>query len=547
VTPPGGGGAVTPLDYRDGWTGNCVRSWWGGEGSGCAYGDRIALERQQTALENDVKNATGEAKVAAAERLSLFNANVQDAKTGKDSVGELLNFFNSPEYKNYVPAMKLAVNGVINRGLQLGTIGEKGLRQLNEDIKKYKYHGADSGKFWFGGSLETSGKLPSWLTLDNAKGALSFGLGFAPVFGDGLSIAGAILGYDPITGEDLGALRWLGLLGFIGLGNEAVAMAKAGRSIANEAKVLSRIERATEIGKDLAVNCLRNSFSAKTKVWISQTSQSLNKLSFTRAELITPKSAQLQKTKQIAKSVLAAVSISSLTIGTPVLAFNENLRQEQIQPVTATHVHNDPTLVKLTLETENGHLETIATTPEHPFYALTEARANSDGVWIDAGKLERGYWLKRAGGNYGVVKWVQFEQKTQKMYNLSVKTAHTFFVGEGKWLVHNCGWTSPAGLFYDLSKKDGNRVNHIMQHLTEDPLKKAHSVFDVGNSSELLPLIDEAWSNPLKFVPDPSDPGAFVVPMGKTVGTNGETAIRIIVIPGTNPPKIISAYPVKYP
>jgi hypothetical protein len=24
------------------------------------------------------------------------------------------------------------------------------------------------------------------------------------------------------------------------------------------------------------------------------------------------------------------------------------------------------------------------------------------------------------------------------MYNLSVETAHTFFVGEGQWLVHNC-------------------------------------------------------------------------------------------------------------
>jgi hypothetical protein len=25
------------------------------------------------------------------------------------------------------------------------------------------------------------------------------------------------------------------------------------------------------------------------------------------------------------------------------------------------------------------------------------------------------------------------------MYNLTVDTAHTFFVGEGQWLVHNCG------------------------------------------------------------------------------------------------------------
>ena len=28
-------------------------------------------------------------------------------------------------------------------------------------------------------------------------------------------------------------------------------------------------------------------------------------------------------------------------------------------------------------------------------------------------------------------------EETQTMYNLTVDTAHTFFVGEGEWLVHN--------------------------------------------------------------------------------------------------------------
>jgi hypothetical protein len=35
------------------------------------------------------------------------------------------------------------------------------------------------------------------------------------------------------------------------------------------------------------------------------------------------------------------------------------------------------------------------------------------------------------------LKWNVY--KTQEMYNLTVDTAHTFFVGEGQWLVHNCG------------------------------------------------------------------------------------------------------------
>jgi hypothetical protein len=39
----------------------------------------------------------------------------------------------------------------------------------------------------------------------------------------------------------------------------------------------------------------------------------------------------------------------------------------------------------------------------------------------------------------------------------------------------------------------------------------------------------------------PNDPGAYVVSMGRTIGTAGETNIKIIVRPGTN--QIITAYP----
>lgn len=42
--------------------------------------------------------------------------------------------------------------------------------------------------------------------------------------------------------------------------------------------------------------------------------------------------------------------------------------------------------------------------------------------------------------------------------------------------------------------------------------------------------------------PLPNDPGAYIVPMGRTVGTAGESAVKIIVRPGTN--QIITAYPV---
>jgi len=45
--------------------------------------------------------------------------------------------------------------------------------------------------------------------------------------------------------------------------------------------------------------------------------------------------------------------------------------------------------------------------------------------------------IRQADGEYELV-WLKWNvYKTQEMYNLTVDTAQTFFVGEGQWLVHN--------------------------------------------------------------------------------------------------------------
>lgn len=99
-------------------------------------------------------------------------------------------------------------------------------------------------------------------------------------------------------------------------------------------------------------------------------------------------------------------------------------------------------------------------------------------------------------------------------------------------------WTSTAGLVYGPDKNFGNRVQHVLAHTAPDPTKPIQTVFSV-NKNELLGLVDEAWLK--KGNPLPNDPGAYLVDMGKVIGTNGETTIKIIVKPGTN--QIITAYP----
>jgi len=62
--------------------------------------------------------------------------------------------------------------------------------------------------------------------------------------------------------------------------------------------------------------------------------------------------------------------------------------------------------------------------------------------WTDAEDLRTGDQVQQADGTTGLI-WLKWNvHKTQEMYNLTIDTAHTFFVGEGQWLVHNaCGYS----------------------------------------------------------------------------------------------------------
>lgn len=100
-------------------------------------------------------------------------------------------------------------------------------------------------------------------------------------------------------------------------------------------------------------------------------------------------------------------------------------------------------------------------------------------------------------------------------------------------------WTTPAGLDYGRGTRQGNRFKHVLEHAEPNPNKTTHTVFSMDRK-DILGVVDEAWMK--KGSPVVGDPGAYVVPMGRVVGTAGETNIRVIVRPGTN--EILSAYPV---
>lgn len=120
--------------------------------------------------------------------------------------------------------------------------------------------------------------------------------------------------------------------------------------------------------------------------------------------------------------------ISQIRKGEKVWAYDEKSKTMGFFPVEQVWKHDDPIIEYLTIDGE-----TITTTPEHPFF--TQERG-----WVAAGELWRGAHIRKADGSYGAVDSFSFLLRSQAMYNLTVTDAHTFFVGQHEWLVHNdCG------------------------------------------------------------------------------------------------------------
>jgi hypothetical protein len=124
------------------------------------------------------------------------------------------------------------------------------------------------------------------------------------------------------------------------------------------------------------------------------------------------------------------VPIVTLAIGDLVYAWDEATGTTGVYTVTDTISHIDPVIMLLTIGDE-----TLETTPEHPFYTIERG-------WVDAEELRIGEHVPQLDGDLGAVQTVALEPRTQPMYNLSVAVAHTFFVGDEAWLVHNCGGTT---------------------------------------------------------------------------------------------------------
>jgi hypothetical protein len=166
---------------------------------------------------------------------------------------------------------------------------------------------------------------------------------------------------------------------------------------------------------------------------------------------------------------------------------------------------------------------------------LTETDDFEENITPSSLEYKAGYWLGLPIGS-GSGSALAARMMSRATTRVMTKGAASV----GRFQLTNLGsslYQTPAGLIYGPGSKHGHRLTHVLQHGFPDATKKTHSVFSSGSGA--LRTVDEAWLK--RGAPDPSDLKKYVVPMGRTIGSGGETSVTIIVRPGTS--QIITAYP----
>ena len=116
--------------------------------------------------------------------------------------------------------------------------------------------------------------------------------------------------------------------------------------------------------------------------------------------------------------------------------------------------------------------------------------------------------------------------------------------GRNSWMRYDAPsgkFVTPAGLRYPTYSDGSYRgagMPHVIRH-TMPSRKEHHTVFRAP-AHQIPPLLDEAWKR-RKTQPE-GDPRAYVVDMGREVGTKGETHVKIVMRKegGT---EVLTAYP----
>ncbi len=124
-------------------------------------------------------------------------------------------------------------------------------------------------------------------------------------------------------------------------------------------------------------------------------------------------------------------AIETFTGGELVWSRNDATLAYGYRPVIATKVTAEQAIFNVVIQDQQGRLETLETTSEHPFWI-------KDYGWLKASLLKSGMIvLNRDNEELTVVSQILIPGKLETVYNIEVAGFHTYHVGElGIW-VHN--------------------------------------------------------------------------------------------------------------
>jgi len=127
--------------------------------------------------------------------------------------------------------------------------------------------------------------------------------------------------------------------------------------------------------------------------------------------------------------------IKDVKIGDKVQATDPATGKTEARTVTALFLNQDTDLADVTVRTTDGAISVLHTTQHHPFWDRTR------GSWIDAGQLTPGDRLSAHDNGDAIVTSVRSYTWYNTMRDLTVDSAHTYYViaGTTPVLVHNCG------------------------------------------------------------------------------------------------------------
>ena len=122
--------------------------------------------------------------------------------------------------------------------------------------------------------------------------------------------------------------------------------------------------------------------------------------------------------------------IEEVDVGDFVLSRAEETGEIALREVIRVFVTPDTPVLELELENEDGDIEEIGTTAEHPFWVKEKG-------WVFAGKLLSGDEIFTSNGGWLRVNAGTWLSERQTVYNFEVDEFHTYFVGKHRAWVHN--------------------------------------------------------------------------------------------------------------